>query len=219
MEWGVDFSSWLGTLDHKKDFLFIGAEPHVDKNYQLVYDFGSHMDNTIEESAMIHFERSNDIWSYLTKIFVADLKPNSITSFLSKCYITDLSHIVPKRCGQVDDICDKLGIEEKDWFSFRTSIAKTFLPLEIRAVNPKYIILHGNASRHFFQNIFGVKYKSSDYIEGTRNLKILSGEFEGYKIVSIPHLKGDMRNKLWKCKKDPRRPDSAKQILNQLINF
>lgn len=218
IEWGVDFSSWLGTLEQKKDFLFIGAEPHVDNNYQLVYDFGSHINKTIEDSAMEHFLRSNDIWSYLTKIFVSDLTPINITGFLCRCYITDLSHIVPKRCGQVNVICNTLEIEEKEWYGFRTSVAKTFLPLEIKAVNPKYIILHGNASRHFFQDTLGIKYESSITIEGTRNLRVLSGHFNGFRVISIPHLKGDMRNKLWKCKKDPRRPESVKKILNDLIN-
>lgn len=216
-EWGMDFSSWIGSLSDKKEYLFIGAEPHISFNYQLVYDFGSHKGNTIQEDVEAHYKRDNDIWYYLTIIFVSDLTLENKTSFLNKCYITDLSHIVPKGCGQVKDICRELNIADKEWFNFRTSVAKTFLPDEIKAVNPKYVILHGNASRYYFQDILGVVYTKSFPIEKSP-YKVLTGEFNGYKIISIPHLKGDMRNKLWKCLKYPERPKSIKEILNQLID-
>lgn len=214
--WGVDFSSWLGSLETKKDFMFIGAEPHIGNNYQLVYGFGCHRDKSIEESALTHYKREPDIWYYLTKIFVDDLTDSNITDFLKKCYITDLSHIVPKSCGQVKEICRKLDITQKDWICFRTRVAQTFIPDEIKAVNPKYIMLHGNASRNYFKDVLGVEYTESYEIDNSP-YKILVGKFQGYKAVSIPHLKGDMRNKLWKCKKYPERPASVKRILNEII--
>ncbi len=216
-EWGMDFSSWIGTLNDKKEYLFIGAEPHISNNYQLVYDFGSHNEKTIEQDAVTQFNRESDIWHYLTKIFVKDLTSKNIASFLSKCYITDLSHIVPKGCGQVKDICKVLNISVNEWVNFRTSVAKNFLPAEIKAVNPRFVILHGNASRDYFRDILGVVYNTPYPIKNSP-YKILTGEFNGYKIISIPHLKGDMRNKLWKCKKFPERPESAKEILNLLIS-
>ena len=217
VEWGVDFSSWLGSWGTKKKYMFIGAEPHIGNNYQLVYDFGCFNDKSIEESAKIHYGRESDIWYYLTRIFVDDLTNSNITDFLSKCYITDLSHMVPKQCGQVKDISKKLNITEKEWSVFRSKVAQTFIPDEIKAVNPEYVILHGNASRNYFRDVLNLKYTESYSITDSP-YKILVGQFNGYKVVSIPHLKGDMRNKLWKCKKYPGRPISAKSILTQIIN-
>jgi hypothetical protein len=215
-EWGFDFSSWVGNYDNK-EFFIIGAEPHIHKNYQLVYDFGNLRGKTLMESANEHYGDKSDIWHYLTNIFVDNPTPESITEFLNKCYITDLCHIVPKGCGQVDTICEKLQIKPTEWHKFRTSIAKRFLLEEIKAVNPKFVILHGNASREFFQNELGVNYTQVYPIDNSK-YTIKVGALENYKIVSIPHLKGDMKNKLWKCKKHPERPLSAKKILNQIVN-
>jgi hypothetical protein len=217
VEWGMDFSSWIDKFDRNKDYLFIGSEPHLNTNFQLVYDFGNRTGRTLQEIAKFHYDRENDIWHYLTNIFVSDISVPTITEFLSKCYITDLCHLVPKNCGQVPSILNKLSINNKDWSKFRTNIAKRFLLEEIDIVNPKFIILHGEPARSFFNKELGAIYSKTDLIEES-NWKILSGEFRGYKIISIPHLKGDMRNKLWKCKRFPKRPLSAKQIIIELTN-
>ncbi|KAA5542325.1 uracil-DNA glycosylase family protein [Adhaeribacter rhizoryzae] len=216
VEWGFDFSSWVGNYDNK-EFFIIGVEPHIYKNYQLVYDFGNLKDKTLHESANEHYADKNDIWHYLTNIFVDKPTPDSITEFLNKCYITDLCHVVPKGCGQVNTICEKLSIQPGEWHKFRTAVAKRFLLEEIKAVNPKVVILHGNASREFFQYELGVTYTQVYPIDNSK-YTIKVGVLENYKIVSIPHLKGDMKNKLWKCKKYPERPLSAKKILNQIVN-
>lgn len=216
VEWGFDFSSWIGNINNK-DFLFIGAEPHIGNNYQLVYDFGNFKNKNLTETALTHYGRESDIWFYLTNIFVDELSDKNITRFLNKCYITDLCHIVPKYCGQTDEICKKLSINNGDWKNFRARVAKSFLLEEIKAVNPKFVILHGNPSRDFFEQNLGLEYTTEFKIDNSI-YSIKTGELDGFKIISIPHLKGDVRNKLWKCKKYPERPASAKQILNELIN-
>jgi len=212
VEWGFDFSSWIGNFNNK-DFFFIGAEPHIWKNYQLVYDFGNYKDMSLTETAHEHYERVTDIWHYLTKIFVEDPTDRSaITEFLNKCYITDLCHIVPKGCGQVKDICKALSIKSGDWKRFRSSVAKKYLLREIEVVNPKYVILHGNPSRDFFQTELGLQF-TADYKIDNSIYSIKTGELNGYKIISIPHLKGDVRNKLWRCESYKERPISAKNII------
>jgi len=215
VEWGFDFSSWIGNIKNKK-LLIVGAEPHIGNNYQLVYDFGNIKGKTIHETALEHFNREADIWNYLTKIFVDDLTTENITNFLRKCYITDLCHIVPKHSGQVKDICKNLSIKTSDWNQFRRDVAKRFILKEIEIVNPEFVILHGNPSRQFFQNEFDVK-DFHVYKVNNSHYTIQTWQFNGHKVISIPHLKGDVRNKLWKCKKYPERPASAKSILNQLI--
>ena len=220
--WGMDFSSWLGTLEKKKKFMFIGAEPHLSKNFQLVYDFGTYKEKSIEESAKEHYDRKTDIWSYLTDVFVENTdNENNITEFLSQCYITDLSHIVPKDCGQVKTIVQKLEIKTTEWNKFRTKVATQFLPAEIKAVDPEYIILHGKSAREFFRKRLNVTYdigQSPYSIDGTSRYKIYVGEFEKYKVIAIPHLKGQVRSELWKSLKYPERPISAKKILRKLVN-
>lgn len=145
-----------------------------------------------------------------------ELSEDNITAFLSKCYVTDLCHVVPKSCGRVKDICKKIAISKGEWSKFRTAIAKRFLLEEIKAVNPKFVILHGNPSREFFRDELGLIY--TDYPIEDSKLTIQVGSFEGYKVISIPHLKGDVLNKLWRCRKHPKRPASAKRILNQIVN-
>ncbi|MBK7936113.1 MAG: hypothetical protein IPJ82_03150 [Lewinellaceae bacterium] len=216
VDWGLDFSSWIGNFDNK-DLFFVGAEPHVYNNYQLVYDFGNYRGKDLTETAKEHFNRESDIWHYLTKIFVEDMTDSNITAFLSRCYITDLCHIVPKYCGQVKDICKKLSISASDWKVCRTAVAQRFLLKEIEAVNPEFVILHGNPSREFFCKELGLNFTGVCPIEDSK-FTIQTGKLNGYKVISIPHLKGDVRNKLWICKKYPGRPESAKRILNGLID-
>ena len=95
IEWGMDFSSWIGEFNTGKDFLFIGAEPHIYKNYQLVYDFGNRNGYDLRSIAVKYAEDVNDIWHYVVKNFVNDLNDEIKLSFLNKCYITDLCHLVP----------------------------------------------------------------------------------------------------------------------------
>ena len=216
VQWGFDFSSWIGSYDNK-EFFFVGSEPHIQSNYQLVYDFGNLKGKTLNETAKYHYEKQSDIWYYLTEIFVDDLIEENITSFLSKCYITDLCHIVPKHCGQVKDICRKLDIKPGEWKQFRNSVAQRFLLKEIEVVNPKYVILHGNPAREFFQDKLGMIVTGNYPIDKSR-YSIKTGNLNGWQVLSIPHLKGDVRNKLWKCKKYPERPKSAKRILNSIVN-
>ena len=216
VEWGVDFSSWIGQFDAGKEYFFIGAEPHINRDFQLVYDFGNIENKDVNEIAREHFSDESDIWNYLTKIFVDDLSDENITDFLKKCYITDLCHLVPKKCGQVKDIVKALSIKPKDWNEFRTKMANEFLIEEIKIVNPKFVILHGNVARKFFKNQLKVIFNKTFEIENS-SLKILSGEYDGYKIISIPHLKGQNRSNLWKSKKYPERPKSARKIIRSII--
>ena len=216
VQWGLDFSSWVGDSSNK-DFFIIGAEPHLWRNYQLVYDFGNLKNKSTEESALVHYAK-DDIWNYLTDNFGDNSSDESIVSFLKKCYITDLCHVVPKYCGQINGICESLGITAKEWRLFRTAVAQRFLLKEIQAVNPKFIILHGKPSRLFFQERFNVKEYHVYRIVDSK-YTIQTWDLNGYKVISIPHLKGDVKNKLWKCKKFPKRPESAKAILKMIIKM
>jgi hypothetical protein len=223
--WALDFSSWIGQFNSNKEYMIIGAEPHVWRNYQLVYNFGNFSGKTTAESAQLHFageSTQEKIFSYLPSIFVDDTSnQNKITQFLEKCYLTDLCHIVPKGCGQVKDIIQALSITAKAWEKFRRAIAEVFLKKEIAEVCPKYIILHGDSSREFFEKVFKVKYESEYKIEDSSKYKILTGKYfnngKEIPVISIPHLAGQVRNELWLCKKWPKRPISAKTILNNLI--
>lgn len=216
VEWGVDFSSWIGEVSNK-DFFIIGAEPHIRKNYQLVYDFGNLKNKSVEESAITHYNRKGDIWYYLTNIFTKNESEENVINFLTKCYITDLCHIVPKECGQIKSICERLGISIAEWKSFRSSVAKKFLMKEIKTVNPKFIILHGNASRYFFHSEFNVRDYHTYRIKDSK-YTIQTWDFDEYIVISIPHLKGSMKNMLWRCKKFPHRPKSAKSIIHKVLN-
>jgi len=216
VEWGVDFSGWIGEVSNK-DFFIIGAEPHIWKNYQLVYDFGNLKDKSVEESAMEHYNRKDDIWCYLTNTFIDSKSPKDITNFLKKCYITDLCHIVPKKCGQISAICEHLEISATEWQSFRKSVAERFLKEEIRTVNPKVVILHGNPSRYFFRDEFNITDYHIYKIEDSK-YTIQTWSFDQRTVISIPHLKGSMKNMLWKCKKFPNRQESAKKIINKIVS-
>ena len=215
IEWGVDFSSWIGSFKNDKDFLFIGAEPHINTNYQLVYDFGNFKNKSLQQTALDHYDRK-DIWQYVTNNFTNDRSNEGILNFLQKCYITDLCHIVPKGCGNVKSICKKLDIKERDWKKFRTLIAKEYLIDEIKAVNPKYIVLHGAASRDFFANELKTNFKERYQIADWKRY-ILFGEFLGYKVIAIPHLKGQVLNELWRSTKHPQRPEAAKKIIENIL--
>lgn len=216
IKWGVDFSSWIGEYKSNKDFFFIGAEPHINNNYQLVYDFGSTQGESINETALKYYRNKKDIWHYIANNFVTDLTDENIISFLEKCYITDLCHIVPQGCGQVDKICKKLGVKTNDWKNFRSLVAKKYLVDEIKAVNPKFIILHGAASRDFFNKELNVKFEEK-YQIADWNRFVLKGKMNGYIVISIPHLKGQVLNELWRSKKYPERPIIVREILQKLI--
>ena len=217
IKWGVDFSSWIGEYKNNKDFFFIGAEPHINNNYQLVYDFGSTSNESINKTALKYYNNKNDIWHYISNSFVTELSEKNIISFLEKCYITDLCHIVPQGCGQVDKISTKLGVKTKDWNNFRTIVAKKYLIEEIKSVNPKFIILHGAASRDFFRKELNVKFEEK-YQIADWNRFVLKGIINGYMVISIPHFKGQVLNELWRSKKHPERPVAIREILQKLIN-
>ena len=200
-----------------KEFLFIGAEPHIKCNFQLVYGFGCY-EYGIENTVKHHFKDEKNIWYNLANVFVEDCTEiDNVTNFLKKCYITDLCHIVPQDCGQVKDICKKLSIKNSDWGNFRKQVAIEFLFKEIAVVKPKFIILHGDPSRKFFKQYLNERIHPIE----CSNLKILEGkiEIEGneYKIISIPHLAGQMKNELWRSHKYPKRPKSAKEIIRKLV--
>lgn len=210
-EWGMDFSSWLGKFDNQtgKEYMIIGAEPSINKNYQLVYGFGNKLGNSFRETASYHYNR-DDIWNYLTNLFIQEGENSA--DFLAKCYITDLCHIVPKKCGTVRSICDKLNITSKEWNKFRTLLANKYLLEEIELVKPKLLVLHGKVARDFFKNIFGIKYEKIGSIKNTK-YSIRKAVWNNIPILAIPHLKGEVRNKLWKCA-DKERFESAKEIVS-----
>jgi hypothetical protein len=215
LEWGLDFSGWIGKFGQGREYLLIGAEPHIWKNYQVVYNFGIKSKESIDHTALSYVNNTKDIWFYIIQNFSNAQSDQGKIDFLKKCYITDLCHIVPKNCGQVDAICKTLKIKKREWYSFRTRVAKTFLIDEIEAVNPKYIILHGSASKDFFKNELGAQFIEK-YQIANWNRHILFGKFGQYKIIAIPHLKGQMLNELWRSKKFPERPIAAKEIIKSL---
>ncbi|WP_192820707.1 uracil-DNA glycosylase family protein [Rufibacter sp. LB8] len=214
--WGMDFSGWIGSYDSEvgKEYMIIGAEPSISRNYQLVYGFGNKYNLNIDQTASYHYEKEDDIWSYFTRLLIKENE--SIRDFLEKCYITDLCHIVPQGCGTVESICKKLNITAKEWETFRTSLAKKFLLEEIELVKPKLLVLHGNVSRDFFKTLLKIKFESIGKIKNTK-YSISKAEWKGIPILSIPHLKGQVRNKLWKCA-DKERFESAKNIVKYNFN-
>jgi hypothetical protein len=217
VEWGLDFSGWIGEFKaEEKEYFFIGAEPHINKNFQLVYNFGSYSDS-LEETANHYLSHKKNIWYDLINIFVDDCSNiTDVISFLKKCYIADLCHFVPKKCGQINSICETLSIKTSEWAALRYEIAKEFLHNEISIVKPKYIILHGKSARDFFKS----SLESEEFIDESK-LKIMEGEIningQDYKIISIPHLKGQMTNQLWRSKKNYKHPIAAKKIIRKKI--
>lgn len=214
IDWGMDFSSWLDKFDneHKKEFMFIGAEPNVRcSNYQLVYDFGTKINESTTTTA-VDFARGGDIWHYLTRLFADIDSEKSIVSFLTKCYITDICHIVPKNCGTVAKISEKLKIKQSEWKSFRNKVADSFLQEEIRTVSPKFIILHGAVSRNYFSKHLRVEFKEVKTLSPKHFVR--TGEWENYKIISIPHLKGQMKNEIWR---NERRFAMIKEAVAELV--
>lgn len=217
IDWGMDFSSWLGEFKTKKEYLFIGAEPHINHNYQLVYDFGNRNGEDLKTTAINYAKNQNDIWHYIVKNFAIDSE--SELSVLQKCYITDLCPFVPKGCGQVKDIQNKLGITKKEWDQFRSRIAMHFLEKEVNAVNPKFIVLHGEPSRTFFNDkllAVPLHFKKEDEI-GNWKRYVYKGKMKEVKIIAIPHLKGQILNELWRSKKHPERIESIKNIIQDFI--
>jgi hypothetical protein len=215
VDWGMDFSSWIGEFTGGKDYFFIGAEPHITSNYQLVYDFGNRKGRDLDEVALGYADNKNDIWHYIVNNFVANPTVDSKIGFLKRCYITDLCHLVPKGCGQVDDIAKKLNITRKRWEEFRRKIARSFLRNEIETAKPKFIVLHGAASRNFFSYEFGVEFKGK-VIDGWTHC-VFEGELEGRRIIAVPHLKGQMLNELWRSKRHPERRESVRAIIQEFL--
>lgn len=215
VDWGMDFSSWLGPFNGKHDVMLIGAEPHIANNYQLVYDFGLRGDEDVRGAALRYEANNNDIWHYIAKNFASDNSLENKAEFIERCYITDLCHIVPKECGQVDSICAKLGIPGKEWEEFRAKVARQFLVREVEVVKPKLIVLHGGASRDFFQGTLGVEFSSWEKIAGWRG-SVSKGTFSGATVLGIPHLKGQVLNELWRSKSDER-VNSVRQIIQDFL--
>ena len=217
VKWGMDFSSWIGKFDRGKDFFIIGAEPHLKNQYQLIYGFGNERGKNVKQTALSYFANKSDIWHYLTKNFAQELNDDSIIAFLQKCYISDLCHLVPTNCSQVKVICDRLAISKNDWHKFRTTIAKNFLVDEIEIVNPKFIVLHGTQAREFFERELNASFPTKKKIENWDG-HVYKGEMNGHKVIAIPHLSGQVRNELWRCKKYPERPQSVKEIIQNFVN-
>lgn len=215
IEWGMDFSGWIGRLDIRKEFLFIGAEPHIWKNYQVVYSFGTKKHEDLSQTALTYANNAKDIWFYILKNFNTDQSDEGKVDFLNRCYITDLCHIVPKNCGQVDVICKTLNIKKSEWHSFRSNVAKNFLMKEIESVNPKFIVLHGSVAKDFFKKELGVEFTEKLQIaDWNRFIRI--GKMGTQTVIAIPHLKGQVLNELWRSKKYPERPKAAKEIIQEI---
>ena len=220
VDWGMDFSSWLGPFNGRKDFMFVGAEPHISKNYQLVYDFGvrqNEFGSDVNANALFYAMGRKDIWYYLVKNFVTNPEDDTaIVDFLTNVYITDLCHIVPKGCGQVNQIETKLNIKAKEWRELRTRIAMRFLPEEIEAVNPRFIVLHGLASRSFVAKNLPVSWAKPIPIDDYSNRHVYHGMLNERKVIAIPHLKGQILNELWRSKNERRR-NSIRSIIQDLV--
>jgi hypothetical protein len=222
VEWGFDFSGWLGPLNQSEiKFMFIGAEPNISHNYKIAYDFGSKENYSKADVALFHYDTkwtklTRDIWNIVGEYFTNGDDIEGEIKTLSSCYITDLCHFVPKGCSNVKQICQKLKIKSTDWNKIRSRVAKKYLLDEINELSPDAIILHGNASRLFFQKEFAIENLKVENIEDS-NYTIFSGLLGKYKILGIPHLSGDVRNKLWRCKSFPSRGLSAKSILCNIL--
>lgn len=198
IEWGFDFSGWIGELTANKSIMIIGAEPSISANFQIVYEFGNNRNESLEEIALKQYNSGNKIWNYLVKIFADGISTTEILDFLDKVYICDLCHFVPKKCGSVEKICETLNIQKREWSKIRKEVANTYLIPEIEAVNPNFILLHGNPSRNFFKRELKVKFSETPI--GNSIYKVLDGYLGKYKVISIPHLGGQNIYKIWKYK-------------------
>ena len=222
VKWGFDFSGWIGPLqNNNKEFMLIGAEPNINHNYQIVYGFGTEKNGNTYETALKHYntkwtKTTRDIWGIIVDMFSKLNDNDSIVKFLSKCYITDLCHFVPQGCSNINAISEKLGITTQEWKSLRSKSAHLFLKNEILTLSPKVIILHGQAARNFFIREFKQHIIKEHKIENS-NFTISEGEWHKIKVIGIPHLSGDVRNKLWRCRKFEERAKSARNIIQKIL--
>ena len=88
---------------------------------------------------------------------------------------------------------------------------------EIETVNPKIIVLHGASSRNFFNDELNIKLIQSEEIGNWKRF-VYKGEFNGVKIIAIPHLKGQILNELWRSQLHPERPESIKKTIQEFVN-
>ena len=216
VKWGMDFSAWIGKFNSNKEFFIIGAEPHLRNQYQLIYGFGNQKGKDVRQTALSYFGNKSDIWYYLTKNFVKEVNDDNAVKFLQKCYISDLCHLVPTDCSQVEVICERLAISQRDWQKFRTTIAKNFLVDEIKLVNPKFVVLHGTKAREFFEKELNVVFSRKKQITNWDGY-VFKGEMNGQKIIAIPHLSRQVLNEVWRCKKYPERQESVKEIIQSFL--
>ena len=219
INWGMDFSSWLGNFSNpRKDIMIVGAEPNVGENdFQLVYDFGSRSGEEYIESARKFAKKEEDIWHTLTNLFVDDLEnDNKVLEFLSRCYITDMCHIVPQKCGMIKGISKKLLIEQREWKKFRIAIAHKFLISEIFIIRPKLLILHGAVSREFIRHYINGFRNPEIKISPRYNIRVGDWEIDEdltIKVIAIPHLKGSNKNVVWRNKETVAK---AKQVITEI---
>jgi hypothetical protein len=222
VKWGFDFSGWIGSLQSEsKEFMLIGAEPNINHNYQIVYDFGTEKGVNIYETALKHYntkwtKTTRDIWGIMVDMFSEYNDNDSVVEFLSKCYMTDLCHFVPQGCSNIEAISKKLGVTKTEWKSLRSKSAQLFLKDEILTLSPKVIVLHGEAARSFFIKEFKQVVLKNYKIENS-NFTISEGEWNNIKVIGIPHLSGDVRNKLWRCRKFEERAESARNIIQKIL--
>jgi hypothetical protein len=211
--WAFDFPGWIGALNVDKpsfkDIMIIGLEPHVDNNdFQIVYELA---DRTRKPTFTV---RNNEIfcdgsskphvmWSNAVKILSSDNQYTEIFTnnnqevlyeVLNKIYITDLCHFAPM--GNANKI---KNLKWKGSNGIRTKTAEKFLLDEIRLINPKLIIAHGNDVINTLRSFLNTEESHwiSGYNELNHNRKV-SGlkylpwtaklTFCNCNFLAVPHL-------------------------------
>lgn len=199
--WAFDFPGWIGKFSPRK-YMVIGMEPHIERyDFQITYGLSEYTPqkekrfsiDTTRQSFVVCRDDSSIIWSNLFKLFadeetkaaVLEGDMTALMNFLRQFYITDLCHFAPR--GPAKRIR-----EIPQWTKWRRHIAREFLPQDIELVNPEVIITQGNT-------VFGELARSlKPRITGEEKcgkIKIIFAEFEGVKIISIPHFGSELTNK------------------------
>jgi len=221
IEWGFDCSGWLGRLEHNKNIMVIGTEPNIDSDYKIVYDFGHERNKTLEEVAIKQFNykynkknRTRDISKIIVDIFYDNPTTKDIVNTLNSCYLTDMCFFAPKESSDKTKIANKLRTTKSFWNSLTKDVADLFLIEEIELIKPKIIISSSKVPADFFEKKLRIKYDYQNIINS--KLRIGMTEWKGIKMLSLPHLSGQTRNKLY-AKKEQSSFNHVKTMVRNFI--
>lgn len=190
--WSVDFPSWFGPVDSNKGrrFFVIGSEPHIHFPFlQSVYQLNGATTKS----------QSHEMLSFLWELLSFD--GQDFDDFLSEIYLTDLIPAAPMRgsgtpLGSSDSLTaffQPVG----NWTEWRNKYASQNLADEIAAVRPELILTQGKDVLEIVMNALSVQgpiemHRIESVNGRAQNIRVV--DWNGYKIVSVPHV-GTRRHK------------------------